>query len=184
MFLEPAISAAHSPANARLLIVEPNRSALGVLAKRLGEAGFRVIACENAGHATAELMRAPVDLVVAELHMDPVSGIELTRRIRDDTALKDTPVILITGKSDSAGAVEGFGAGADDVVAKPFHFEVLIARIARRIARARAERELRADNANLDARVVTRSIELGEMRAALQQSEAERQKLEQLVRRA
>lgn len=168
----------------RLLIVEPNRGALQMLAKRLGEAGYRVIACEHAGNATAEMLRAPVDLVLAELRMAPVSGVELTRRIRDDTVLKDTPVILITGRSDRAGAVDGFSAGADDVVAKPFHFEVLVARVAGRIARARSVKMLRADNANLDARVVTRSIELGETRAALRESEAERLRLQQLVRRS
>jgi DNA-binding response OmpR family regulator len=184
MQTEPAPPSNLAQSSPRLLIVEPNRNALAVMAQRLGEAGYRVIACDNAANAPAELLRAPVDLVVAELRMEPVSGIELTRLIRDDTALRDTPVILITGKSDSAGAVDGFGSGADDVVAKPFHFEVLIARIARRIARARSVKELQADNANLDARVVTRSIELKEMRAALEQSEAERIRLEQLVSRA
>lgn len=180
---DPAPLSSHGSGNARLLIVEPNRGALGVMARRLGEAGYRVIACDNPVNATAEMLRAPVDLVLAELRMTPISGVELTRLIRDDTALKDTPVILITGRSDSSGAVDGFGAGADDVVAKPFHFEVLIARIGRRIARARSEKELKADNATLDARVVTRSIELGEIRAALQESEAERQRLQQLVSR-
>jgi DNA-binding response OmpR family regulator len=183
MQFDPAPPSNHGSGSARLLIVEPNRSALSVLAKRLGEAGYRIIACDHAGNATAEMLRLPVDLVLAELRMDAVSGVELTRRIRDDTALKDTPVILITGKSDSAGAVDGFGAGADDVVAKPFHFEVLAARIARRIARARSVKELRADNATLDARVITRSIELGEMRAALQESEAELRRLQQLISR-
>ena len=183
MFVEPAPISNHQAGAARLLIVEPNRSALGVLASRLGELGYRVIACENAGNATAEMLRAPVDLVLAELRMSPVSGIELARRIRDDTVFKDTPIILITGRSDSSGAVDGFGAGADDVVAKPFHFEVLAARIARRIARARSVKELRADNATLDARVISRAIELGEIRAALQESEVERARLQQLVSR-
>jgi DNA-binding response OmpR family regulator len=183
MQVEPAPPSNHGSGSARLLIVEPNRGALQVMAKRLGEAGYRIIACNNGGSATAEMLRAPVDLVLAELRMDGVSGVELTRRIRDDTKLKDTPVILITGKSDSSGAVDGFAAGADDVVAKPFHFEVLAARIARRIARARSVKELRADNATLDARVITRSIELGEIRAALEQSEAERLRLQQLVSR-
>jgi DNA-binding response OmpR family regulator len=183
MQIDPAPPSNHGSGNARLLIIEPSRSALQVLAKRLGEAGYRIIACDNAGNATAEMLRAPVDLVLAELRMDLVSGVELTRRIRDDTVLKDTPIILITGRSDSAGAVDGFGAGADDVVAKPFHFEVLAARIARRIARARSVKELRADNATLDARVITRALELGEIRAALEQSEAERLRLQQLVSR-
>ena len=173
----------HGPGNARLLLVEPNRSALGVLAKRLGQLGYRVIACDNAGNATAEMLRLPVDLVLGELRMSPVSGVELTRRIRDDTALKDTPVILITGRSDSSGAIDGFGAGADDVVAKPFHFEVLAARIARRIARARSVKELKHDNATLDARVITRAIEIGEIKAALEKSESERLRLQRLVAR-
>jgi len=180
---EQAPPSSHGAGAARLLIVEPNRSALAVLAKRLGEAGYRIIACDSAGNATAEMLRAPVDLVLGELRMSPLSGVELTRLIRDDTSLKDTPVILITGRSDSSGAVDGFAAGADDVVAKPFHFEVLAARIARRIARARSLKELRHDNAALDARVVTRAIEIGEMRSALERSKAERIRLQGLVAR-
>ncbi len=184
MRIDPAPPSNHGSGLARLLIVEPNRSALGVLARRLGEAGYRIIACDNAGNAAAEMVRAPIDLVLAELRMTPVSGVELTRRIRDDSGLRDTPIILITGRTDSSGAVDGFGAGADDVVAKPFHFEVLAARIARRIARARSVKELKADNANLDARVVSRAIEIGEIRAALEQSELERLRLQALVARS
>ena len=183
MQIEHAPASNHGPGAARVLLVEPNKSALSVMAKRLGELGYRLIACESGDSAIAELHRAPVDLVLAELRMAPTSGVRLTRLIRDDTVLKDTPVILITGKSDSAGAIDGFGAGADDVVAKPFHFEVLAARIARRIARARAVKELRHDNAALDARVVTRAIELGEIRAKFAESEAERLRLEQMVSR-
>jgi len=183
MHVEPAPASNHGPGAARLLLIEPNKNALGVMAKRLGELGYRLIACENADNAIAEMHRLPVDLVLAELRMAPMSGVELTRLIRDDTTLKETPVILVTGKSDSSGAVDGFASGAEDVVAKPFHFEVLAARIARRIARARAVKELRHDNAALDARVVTRAIELGEIRAKFAQSEAERLRLERLVSR-
>ncbi len=181
MQIDPAPASNHGAGNARLLIVEPNRSALSVLAKRLGEMGYRIIACDNGGNAAAEMLRLPVDLVLAELRMASVSGVELTRRIRDDTLLRETPIILITGKTDKAGAVDGFGAGADDVVAKPFHFEVLAARIVRRIERARSIRGLLHDKATLDARVVTRAIEIGEKRAALMQSEAERLRLQQLI---
>jgi DNA-binding response OmpR family regulator len=183
MLIDQAPASNHSAGAARLLVIEPNRSALAVLTKRLGDLGYRLIAAENADNAIAEIHRAPVDLVLAELRMPSTSGVELTRLIRDDTMLKDTPVILITGKSDSAGAVDGFAAGAEDVVAKPFHFEVLAARIARRIARAKSVKELRHDNAALDARVVTRAIELGEIRAAFEKSEAERLRLERLVSR-
>ena len=166
----------------RILIVEPHKGGLHVMARRLGEAGYRVVSCAHASDAVAELHRAPVGLLLAELRMAPMSGVELTRLVRDDSSLKDTPVILITGRSDATGAVDGFSAGADDVVAKPFHFEVLLARIAQRIAKARSVRELRQDNATLDARVVTRAIELGEMRAAFEASEVERMRLAAMMR--
>ena len=168
----------------RILIVEPHKGGLAVMARRLSAAGYRVVSCSNARDAVSELHRAPVALLLAELRMAPMSGIELTQLVRDDGALRDLPVILITGRSDPTGAVDGFAAGADDVVAKPFHFEVLVARIAGRLAKARAVRELRQDKATLDARVITRAIELGEVRAALQASEMERQRLASLMRPA
>ncbi len=167
----------------RLLIVEPNRAVLKVLARRFSEADYRVIACDQPDSALAELYRLPVDAIVAELRMAKVSGIDLIRMVRDDTMLRDTPMIMISGRSDASGAIDAFGAGADDVVAKPFDFSVLLARVARRLLRAKAVRDLRADNATLDARVVTRAIELGEMRVALKASEDARVRLETLMRR-
>lgn len=165
----------------RILIVEPNRTYLSVLARRLTEAGFRSATALTAQDGMAELHRVPAQLVLAELHMPGTSGIELVRMIRDDAATRDLPVILITGKSEPAGPVRAYAAGADDVVLKPFHFEVLAARIARRLERARLLDSLRNDNAALDARVVTRAIELGELRERWQRSEAERRRLESLV---
>ena len=161
----------------RILIVEPHKGGLAVMARRLVEAGYRVVSCSNASDAVSELHRAPVALLLAELRMAPTSGIELTRLVRDDAALRDLPVILINGRSDSNGTCEGLAAGADDIVIKPFDFDVLVAKIARALTRSRAMRELRQDNATLDARVVTRAIELGEVKAALLASEMERKRL-------
>lgn len=168
---------------ARIVLVEPSRSARAVLARRLSEAGYRAIVAESAEQGVSELHRMPVDLVLAELTLPGMSGIELTRLIRDDSSLRDIPVILIAGRSDAAGAIRALEAGADDIVAKPFFEEVLIARIARQLARARGVRQLRADNATLDARVVTRAIELGELRIALRESESERRRLAGLAQR-
>ena len=153
----------------RILVVEPNKSNLMVTARRLVEAGSRVSSVETGQDAVAELHRVPIDLVLAELNMPRMSGAELARLIRDEVMWRDIPVMLITGKSEPTGAVRAYEAGADDVVLKPFHFEVLIARIERRIERARTFKRLREDNAALDARVVERAIELGELRERLQQ---------------
>ena len=152
----------------RILVVEPNRTNLGVLARRLSEQGLRVTTADSGASAIAELYRLPIDLVLAELNMPRMSGAELARAIRGEVQWNDIPVMLISSKSDPKGAVRAYESGADDVILKPFHFEVLVARIERRIARARAIKLLREDNAALDARVVERAIQIGELREELQ----------------
>jgi DNA-binding response OmpR family regulator len=151
----------------RILVVEPNRAYLGVLARRLSEAGYRVTMAGCAVTAIAELHRLSVDLVLAELDLPRLGGAELARMIRDDVTLRNLPVMFVTGKSRPAGAVRAYEAGADDVILKPFHFEVLIARIERRLARAQAVKRLIDDNRALDARIVERAIEIGELRDKL-----------------
>ena len=99
--------------------------------------------------------------------MPRMSGAELARAIRGEVQWNDIPIMLITGKSDPKGAVRANESGADDVILKPFHFEVLIARIERRIERLRGVKRLREDNANLDARVVERAIQIGELKDQL-----------------
>ena len=151
----------------RLLVVEPNRTNLGVMARRLTEHGFRVTTADSGASAIGALYRLPIELVVAELDMPRMSGAELARAIRGEVQWNDIPVMLITGKSEPKGAVRAYEAGADDVILKPFHFEVLFARIGRRIERRRTLKRLQEDNAVLDARVVERAIEIGELRQAL-----------------
>jgi DNA-binding response OmpR family regulator len=104
--------------------------------------------------------------------MPRMSGADLARLIRDEAQWRDIPIMLITGKSDPKGAVRAYEAGADDVILKPFHFEVLFARIDRRIERARTFKRLQEDNATLDARIVERAIQIGELRDQLSQVQA------------
>jgi len=156
----------------RILVVEPNRTNLGVLARRLSEQGLRVTTADSGASAIAELYRLPIDLVLAELDMPRMSGAELARAIRGEVQWNDIPVMLISSKSDPKGAVRAYESGADDVILKPFHFEVLIARIARRLDRARTFQRLRDDNATLDARVVERAIQIGELKDKLAQVQA------------
>ncbi|HEX6218287.1 MAG TPA: response regulator [Sphingomicrobium sp.] len=165
----------------RILIVEPNRSYCGVLARRISEGGYRVATAGNAQTAMAELNRLRVDLVLAELRMPGSGGAELAAMVRQDAVHRHIPIMLITGRSEPTAPVRAYEAGADDVILKPFHFDVLLARIGRRLENARALLALREDNAVLDARVVTRAMELGEIRDQLRASEAERARLAALI---
>src|SRR3954451_6230577 len=98
----------------RVLVVEPNRTNLGVLARRLSEAGLRITTADSGEAAIAELYRFPIDLVLAELSMPRMSGPELARAIRGEAQWRDIPVMLITGKSKPNDAVRAYEAGADD----------------------------------------------------------------------
>lgn len=153
----------------RILLVDPNRNRLGLLARRLTDSGYRVTPAATGSAAIAELYRLPIDLVLAEFEMSLMSGADLTRAIRGEIQWNDIPIMLIAGKSEPKGVVRAFDAGADDVILKPFHFDVLFARIDRRIDRARAVKRLRDDNAALDARVVKRALEIGELRNQLRE---------------
>lgn len=156
---------------ARILVVEPDRRYCGVLARRLGEFGYRVATADCAQSAMAELHRLPVSLVISEARLPVTSGIELVRMIREDAAHCELPMLLVVGRSDRGAAVRAFDAGADGVVRKPCHFEVLAACIARQLERAAAMKRLAEDNAALDARVVERAIEIGELRDRLERLE-------------
>lgn len=180
---DPTLNEAEEPAPQapRILIVEPNRSYCGVLARRISEGGFRVATANNAQTAMAELNRLSIDLVIAELRMPGAGGAELAAMVRQDAVLRHIPVMLITGRSEPSTPVRAYELGADDVILKPFHFEVLLARIARRLESARALQALHEDNAALDARVITRAMELGEVREQLRASEAERLRLAAMI---
>jgi CheY-like chemotaxis protein len=95
----------------RILVVEPNRTNLGVMARRLAEEGYRVTTADSGASAIAELYRLPIELVLAELNMPRMSGAELTRAIRGEVQWNDIPVMLITGKSEPKGAVRAYEAG-------------------------------------------------------------------------
>lgn len=166
---------------ARILVVSPNRAHLSLLARRLGEEGYRHCLAQTAGGAIAELHRGGADLVLAELKMPGMTGAELARAIRGETAWADLPIMLIAGRDEPTVAASAYAAGADDVIFKPFHFELLTARIERRLASARAVAGLRQDKAVLDARVVERAIEIGELKRRFHASGAERQTMAGMV---
>lgn len=165
----------------RLLVIDSNRSYLGMLARRLSEFGYRVATAESAQSGLAEMYRIPVDLVLCDVELRGTTGIELARMVRDDPVHRDVPVLLVVGRSDPGAAVRAFEAGADGVIRKPCHFEVLAACIARQLSRAEAMKRLVGDKAALDAKIISRVIELRETQAQLNTAERERRRLAAIV---
>ncbi len=165
----------------RVLVIEPNRNYLGVTARRLAEYGYRVATAETAQAGLAEIYRIPADLILSEANLPGTNGIELARMIRDDPVHSNVPVLVIVGRSDPAAAIRAFEAGADGVIRKPCHFEVLAACIARQLNRAEALKRLAGDKAALDAKIISRVIELRETQLQLSEAEAERRRLAAIV---
>jgi len=160
-----------------ILAVDDSRTNLAVIGKRLGHLGYLAVLCDNGAEALDLIAARGFDLVLLDMVMPGMSGIHVLREIRGSRDTADLPVIMLTGRSDPAAAVEALAAGADDHVAKPFAFEVLTARIERVLARAKRIAELKRSNATLDARIAARAMELGEAKTELAATKADRQRL-------
>lgn len=160
-----------------ILAVDDSRTNLSVIGKRLSHLGYLVALSDNGPEALDMIAARGFDLVLLDMVMPQMGGIHVLNEIRGSRDTADLPVIMVTGRSDPAAAIEALAAGADDHVAKPFAFEVLAARIERVLTRARRIAELKRSNATLDARIAARAMELGETRAALAETRADRLRL-------
>jgi DNA-binding response OmpR family regulator len=160
-----------------ILAVDDSRTNLGVIGRRLSHLGYLTALSDNGAEALDLIAARGFDLVLLDMVMPRMSGITVLHEIRGNPETADLPVIMLTGRSDPAAAVEALAAGADDHVAKPFAFEVLAARIERTLARARRINDLKRSNATLDARIASRAMELGEARSELAETRADRMRL-------
>jgi diguanylate cyclase (GGDEF)-like protein len=127
---------------ATVLAVDDDPAMLDALGVVLGAAGMRVERCENPGLFWDALERVNPDLVVLDVDMPKVSGLELCRALRAEARWESLPVMVLTARTDQATVVDVFAAGADDFVAKPLIGPELLARINGRLERVRLFRAL------------------------------------------
>jgi signal transduction histidine kinase len=112
----------------RILLAEDEGDLRRFIASVL-EPDYRVDAAQNGAEALQLFKQNRPDLVLTDVMMPEVSGLDLTRAIKSDPSLRHIPVILLTARGENEAALEGYEAGADDFVAKPFHTKVLQARL-------------------------------------------------------
>ena len=117
----------------QLLLVEDDPRIGEVLALALRDHGYDVRLAGSGEQALDLLSSAPVDVVLLDLMLPGIDGVETCRRLRADS---DVPVIMVTARSDSADVVAGLEAGADDYVTKPIVAAELAARVAAVLRRA------------------------------------------------
>jgi two-component system KDP operon response regulator KdpE len=140
-------------ANSKLLIVDDEPALRKALRTSLTASGFEVSEARNGDEALALLPQAPVDLVLLDINMPGVSGIEVCRRIRGMSM--HTGIVMVTVRDSEEDKVQALEAGADDFITKPYRLREMVARLHAVLRRLAAQQNvpdaiLRAGSLELD----------------------------------
>ena len=111
----------------RLLVVEDERALRESVVKELTAAGFNVDSAADGEEGLYAGREYPIDLAVIDLGLPKVPGLELIKKLRAES--RSFPILILTARDRWQDKVEGLQAGADDYLAKPFHFQELLARV-------------------------------------------------------
>jgi len=143
---EPAALASGSAAGrdrvSRILVVDDDANDRELLTRRLERQGFAVDAARDGIEALRKIEDAEPDLVLLEVLMAGMGGLEVLERVRRTRSRLELPIILATSLDDSADAVEGLERGANDYVTKPFDFPVVMARVRSQLEAHRMSRQV------------------------------------------
>ena len=139
----------------RVLIVEDEVALRDSLKDKLAEAGFTVDVAADGEEGLFAALEFPLDVAIVDLDLPKISGLEVIRRVREQR--KSYPILILTARDRWQDKVEGLQAGADDYVAKPFHFEEVLARVQALLRRSGgwASPELACGAVSLDTRAQT-----------------------------
>jgi len=126
----------------KILIVDDEQDIAELLSYNLSKEGFDVTTALDGESALKQIKRKIFDLIILDLMLPGIQGMELCRMLRNDPKTKSLPIIILTAKTDEIDRILGLELGADDYITKPFSPRELIARmkaVLRRSARAVAE---------------------------------------------
>ena len=151
-----------------MLAVEDDARLTGLVREALEATGHRVTAVGTGGDALLRALEGGIDLVLLDLNLPDVDGIEIARRL----AGEEVPIVMLTARGDIASRVEGLYAGAADYVTKPFELQELLARVHVRL-RERGAGEGAVEHAGLRLQADVRTLWAGDAQVTLPEREAE-----------
>ncbi len=122
-----------------VLIVEDEEDILALLHFNLMKANFNVICASCGEEGLKSVISSQPDLVLLDLMLPGIDGLEICRRLRVDEETRNIPIIMLTAKGEESDVVKGLELGADDYVTKPFSIKVLLARIQAVLRRRKEE---------------------------------------------
>ncbi|HJT32054.1 MAG TPA: response regulator [Pirellulales bacterium] len=120
----------------RILVVDDEEDLLELIRYNLAKEGYRVTCVGTGEDALREARGNPPDLIVLDLLLPNVDGLEVCKLLKNDPRTKHVPIVMLTAKGDEADMVTGLELGADDYISKPFSPRVLTARIRAVLRRA------------------------------------------------
>ena len=123
-----------------ILVVDDEQDLLDLIEYNLKKENYKVLRAEDGEEALQMAREHTVDLVLMDIMMPKMDGIEACRLMREDSALKHIPVIFLTARGDEKTEVEGLDTGADDYITKPISTAKLVSRI-RAVLRRFSEQE-------------------------------------------
>ena len=113
----------------RILVVDDEPAIVDVLAYNLQKENFEVTTASDGREAIQKCQTAPPDLMILDLMLPQVDGLQVCRRLRGDPRTQGIRILMLTAKGDETDEIVGFNMGADDFVAKPFRVKPLIERV-------------------------------------------------------
>ena len=119
--------------SARILVIDDDVALAEMIGIILESEGFQASFCADGGRAIDTFRRVDPDLILLDIMLPGMDGIEICTRIRQES---DVPIVMLTAKSDTTDVVSGLEAGADDYVQKPFKAKELVARLRARLRRS------------------------------------------------
>jgi diguanylate cyclase (GGDEF)-like protein len=134
----------------RVLVVDDLPDNVEILRARLESRGYAVDTAADGEQALAAVKAAPPHVILCDVMMPGIDGYEVARRIKQDASLPFIPIILVTALSDTDNIVQGLNTGADDYIAKPYHFQELEARVRAMLRIKRLQDELDQKNRELE----------------------------------
>ena len=125
----------------KILVADDEKDIVELVAYNLEQEGFSITKAFNGRRAMEMIRSHRPDLVILDLMMPEIPGMEVCRMIRNNKETADIPVIMLTAKSDQLDKILGLEMGADDYITKPFHVRELIARVKSVLRRAERKQD-------------------------------------------
>ena len=138
----------------KIVVVEDEADILEVIDYNLSKEGFDVSSSTDGLEALAFVQKEIPDLVLLDLMLPGMDGIEICRTLKADSATRSISIIMVTAKGEESDIVLGLGIGADDYVLKPFRPRELIARVKSVLRRGRLKEEVNEDIVSIDGMVI------------------------------